>query len=116
MKPFFILFAATFFLSPVYAQQDPFAKYIDSKPPEIVRQIHQTDSVGVIIQEITFRLKDSSEIYAVIASPKQKGKYPGMLVLHGGGGQAEKDKAIAWAQRGYIAVAPDLPGIAEPKN
>jgi dienelactone hydrolase len=39
-----------------------------------------------------------------------------MLVFHGGGGSAEVDKAIAWAQRGYIAVAPDLPGIADPKK
>lgn len=100
----------------VFAQQDPFAKYLDSKSPEIIKLINQKDSIGVIIQEITFKLKDSTEIYAVIASPKSKGKYPGMLVLHGGGGQAEKDKAISWAQRGYVAVAPDLPGIAEPKK
>lgn len=100
----------------VFAQQDPFDKYLDSKSPDVIKIINQKDSIGVIIQEITFKLKDSSEIYAVIASPKSKGKYPGILVLHGGGGQAEKDKAIGWAQRGYIAVAPDLPGIAEPKK
>ena len=39
-----------------------------------------------------------------------------MLVLHGGGGIAEVDKAMAWAQRGYVAVSPDLPGIADPKK
>ncbi|MDB6139155.1 MAG: Dienelactone hydrolase-like protein [Verrucomicrobiaceae bacterium] len=39
-----------------------------------------------------------------------------MLVLHGGGGSAEEEKAMAWAQRGYVAVAPDLPGIADPKK
>ncbi len=97
-------------------QEDPFKKYINTKPPIIRWQNNQKDSGGVIIQEITFQLNDSSEVYAVIASPKTKGKHPGMLVLHGGGGQAERDKAIAWAQRGYIAVAPDLPGIAEPKK
>lgn len=100
----------------ILAQQDPFAKYLDSKAPVIIKLISQKDSIGVIIQEITFKLKDSTEIFAVIASPKAKGKYPGMLVLHGGGGQVEKDKAISWAQRGYVALAPDLPGIAEPKK
>ncbi len=100
----------------VFAQQDPFLKYLDSNAPEVIKLINQKDSIGVFIQEITFKLKDSTEIYAVIASPKSKGKYPGMLILHGGGGQAEKDKAISWAQRGYVAVAPDLPGIAEPKK
>ncbi len=39
-----------------------------------------------------------------------------MLVLHGGGGNAEVEKAMAWAQRGFVAVAPDLPGIADPKK
>lgn len=99
-----------------FAQKDPFVDYLDSKPPEILRTISQKDSVGVIIEEIAFKLFDSSEVYAVIAVPKTKGKYPGMLILHGGGGQAEKDKAISWAQRGYVAVAPDLPGIGEPKK
>lgn len=100
----------------VFAQQDPFAKYLDSKAPEVIKLINQKDSIGVRIKEVIFRLKDSTEVYAVIASPKSNGKYPGMLVLHGGGGQAEKDKAISWAQRGYVAVAPDLPGVAEPKK
>ncbi len=100
----------------LFADDDPFNKYLDSKPPTILREISTKDSIGVIIREVTFRLKDSSEVYAVIASPNVKGKYPGMLVLHGGGGKAEKNKAIAWAQRGYVAVAPDLPGIANPKD
>ena len=37
-----------------------------------------------------------------------------MLVLHGGGGHAEEAKAIGWAGRGYVALAPDLPGIGSP--
>jgi dienelactone hydrolase len=99
-----------------YAQQDPLLKLVDVKPVKIVRQISIKDSVGVKIQEITFQFNDTAEVYAVITSPIAKGNYPGMLVLHGGGGSAEKDKAISWAQRGYVAVAPDLPGIAEPKK
>jgi len=100
----------------LFAIDDPFSKYMDSTPPTILKEISKKDSIGVIIREVIFRLKDSSEVYAVIASPNVKGKYPGILVLHGGGGKAEKNKAIAWARRGYVAVAPDLPGIANPKD
>ncbi|NDP21065.1 MAG: hypothetical protein GZ091_08295 [Paludibacter sp.] len=98
----------------LFANNDPFNKYLDSKPPTIIREISIKESLGVIVREVTFFLKDSSAVYAVIATPKAKGKYPGILILHGGGGMAEKKKAIAWAQRGYVAVAPDLPGIANP--
>ena len=39
-----------------------------------------------------------------------------MLVLHGGGGSAEVDKAMVWVPRGYVAVAPDIPEVATPKK
>lgn len=99
-------------------QVDPFKAYLDGKAPQIVHEVSvpEIQSPGVSLRRVVFRLKDSSEVFAVIATPKTEGKHPGILVLHGGGGIAEVDKAIAWAQRGYIAVAPDLPGIAEPKK
>jgi len=71
---------------------------------------------NITLRGVVFQSRDNSEIFAVIAAPKTPGKYPGLLVLHGGGGCAEVEKAMAWAQRGYVAVAPDLPGIAEPKK
>ena len=97
---------------------DPFTPWLDGKAPEIVREIPNTEtaSPGVTIRQIVFRSRDNSEIFAAIATPKTPGKHPGILVLHGGGGSAEVDKAVAWARRGYTAVAPDLPGIAEPKK
>jgi dienelactone hydrolase len=92
--------------------------YLDGKAPEIIREI--TNSIippkGVALRQVIFRSRDNSEIYAAIASPTASGKYPGILVLHGGGGSAEVEKAMSWAQRGFVAVAPDLPGIAEPKK
>ena len=96
--------------------QDPFPKYLDSKPPVISHEISLKDSAGIIIRDIVFNFRDSSTVYAVIVTPKGTGKHPGILVLHGGKASAERDKAISWAQRGYIAVAPDLPGIADPKK
>ena len=100
------------------AATDPLLPYLDGKPPEILREVTNaiTPPAGVALSQVVFRSRDNSEIYAAIASPKAPGNYPGILVLHGGGGSAEVDKALAWAQRGYVAVAPDLPGIAEPKK
>ena len=97
---------------------DPLKPYLDGKPPQILREIPSPAAApaGVTVRRVVFRSRDDSEIFAVIARPSTAGKYPGMLVLHGGGGSAEIDKAISWAARGYVAVAPDLPGIAEPKK
>lgn len=100
------------------AEPDPFAPYLDGKAPEILRELPSPTAPpeNITLRRLVFRSRDNSEIFAVIATPKTPGKHPGMLVLHGGGGSAEIDKAIAWAQRGYVSVAPDLPGIAEPKK
>ena len=97
---------------------DPFAVCLDGKAPEILRELPAvgTPPANITVRRVVFRSRDNAEIFAVIATPKTPGKHPGMLVLHGGGGSAEVDKAMAWAQRGYVAVAPDLPGIAEPKK
>lgn len=104
--------------APATSSGDPLLPWLDGKPPEILREV--TNAIapppGVVLKQLVFRSRDDSEIYAVIASPRAPGKYPGILVLHGGGGSAEVDKAMAWAGRGYVAVAPDLPGIAEPKK
>ena len=97
---------------------DPLSPYLDGKSPEILRELPAEGAVpgNITLRRIVFRTRDDAEIFAVIAMPKAPGPHPGMLVLHGGGGLAEVDKAVAWAQRGYVAVAPDLPGIAEPSK
>jgi dienelactone hydrolase len=112
--------------SAVLAEDDPFAWYLNGKPPEIIRELPPLDPApeGVTLRRVVFRSrvvdtpngKVESEIFAAVATPKTAGRHPGILVLHGGSGSAEVDKAIAWAQRGYVAVAPDLPGIADPKK
>jgi dienelactone hydrolase len=97
---------------------DPFSPYLEGKPPEILREVPYTNApaAGVTVRQVVIRLRDDAEAFAVIVAPVTPGKHPGLLVLHGGGGCAETEKAIAWAQRGYVAVAPDLPGIGEPKK
>ncbi len=97
---------------------DPFTPYLDGKAPEILRELPSANAPpeNITVRRVVFRSREDSEIFALIATPKTPGKHPGMLVLHGGGGIAAVDQAMAWAQRGYTAVAPDLPGIAEPKK
>ncbi len=95
---------------------DHFRRFLDDEAPEIVHEEPASEAPGVEVRKVMFRLRDDSEVFAVICRPKDNRKCPGILILHGGGGCAELEKAIAWAQRGYIAVAPDLPGIAEPEK
>jgi dienelactone hydrolase len=92
---------------------DPFAKVLDGKAPTITKEFIAPPA-GVTVRRVLFRIRDKNEAYALIAIPNTPGKHPGILVLHGSGGNAEEEKAMAWAQRGYVAVAPDMPGLYSP--
>jgi len=122
MKHALALFAALLLapLATLHATDstDPFTAYLDGKAPEILREVALTNvpPENITVRRVVFRSRDDSEIFALIATPKTTGKHPGLLVLHGGGGSAAVDQAMAWAQRGYVAVAPDMPGIADPKK
>ncbi len=97
---------------------DPFDKYLDSAPGEIETISAETDS-GVVVRRLKFRSRDGiNTIYAVMCSPLSKGKYPGLLLLHGGGSCADEFLSMAkeYAARGYVTMAPDLPGITDPKK
>jgi dienelactone hydrolase len=96
---------------------DPLAPHLDTAAPQILRELPVApgDPSDVKIRLVVFA-SSGSVIFAVIASPIASGKYPGILVVHGGGGNAEERRAIAWARRGYISVAPDLPSISNPEK
>jgi dienelactone hydrolase len=102
---------------------DPFLPYLAPKPPAIVTKLGDETLGNVQLHRVVFRSRlvqtktgpQASNVFALIASPLTPGKYPGLLILHGGRGAAEQQKAIAWAARGYVVVAPDLPGIADPE-
>ncbi|NLX99057.1 MAG: prolyl oligopeptidase family serine peptidase [Rhodopirellula sp.] len=58
-----------------------------------------------------------TEVFAFYASPKTLGKatdgeakFPGVVLIHGGGGTAFAEWAWLWAERGYAAIAMDLSG------
>ncbi|MDB4473500.1 PhoPQ-activated protein PqaA family protein [Opitutaceae bacterium] len=63
---------------------------------------------------------EATEVFAFYASPKTLGvapageTFPGMVLIHGGGGTAFSDWVLMWAQRGYAAIAMDLSGRRPP--
>ena len=51
-----------------------------------------------------------TRIFAYFAKPEGDGPFPGVVLVHGGGGIAFREWAELWAKRGYAAIAPDLGG------
>ena len=96
---------------------DPFAGIDLDKPPTPVSPVKKSVVDNVNVTEMFLPAGPNKEPFYVIAAVpelKKAEKLPGMLIIHGGAGSAEKDKCISWAQRGYTAVAMDLPGIVNP--
>lgn len=62
-----------------------------------------------------------TEVFAFYASPITLGKarpgtkFPGVVLIHGGGGTAFVEWAHLWAKRGYAAIAMDLSGSRPPE-
>jgi len=52
----------------------------------------------------------ATHVFAYYARPEGKGPFPGMVLVHGGGGKAFSSWAVHWAERGYAAIAMDLSG------
>ena len=48
--------------------------------------------------------------------PAEKGSFPAVVLVHGGGGMAFKAWAKLWAQRGYAAISMDLAGCGPKKR
>ena len=61
----------------------------------------------------------ATRVFAYYASPTTLGAaapqppYPGLILVHGGGGKAFPEWARIWAERGYAALAMDLAGCGE---
>jgi dienelactone hydrolase len=98
---------------------DLFGPYLTQIPPSVMEDSVESRADGAVeLRHVIFRSRTfgnrESRVYAVVARPTAPGTYPGILILHGGAAAAEVEKAVGWAARGYIAVAPDLPGIGTP--
>ncbi|MFT4688727.1 MAG: lysophospholipase L1-like esterase/dienelactone hydrolase [Limisphaerales bacterium] len=51
-----------------------------------------------------------TRVFAYVGRPAGTGPFPGVVLAHGGGGQAFKEWARHWAKRGYLSIAMDTAG------
>lgn len=86
------------------------------KQPPAMRWTSQEGPVhSLLYSGEKFQGRDT-EVFAFYASPATLGvakkgeKFPGVVLIHGGGGTAFAEWAWLWAKRGYAALAMDLSG------
>ncbi len=114
----------TVYQTTIKEPEDPFKPYLTGEAPLICRDLGTETSDGVSLRKVVFNSRvypvaggmDTTRVFGVVARPEKPGHFPGLLVLHGGGGAAEIEKARRWASKGYVVVSVDEPGIADTKN
>lgn len=86
------------------------------KQPPAMRWLKQSGPVHSLIYTGEKYNGNDTEVFAFYASPATLGvakpgeKFPGVVLIHGGGGTAFAEWAWLWAKRGYAAIAMDLGG------
>jgi dienelactone hydrolase len=107
---------------------DPFSSVLEGAPPRILRTLGRetVSGKGVLVERLVLEVSagktapgcPDNEVYCLRVTPDKAGVYPGMLLLHGGRGIADglRNAAVDWASRGYVVLAPELPGIADPEK
>lgn len=106
----------------IIKNNDPFAPYLKSIPP-VLETLSNTNSgsgdSAIITKEIVFASKNNvNRVYAIMAYPQKAGKFPAVLFLHGGSGNAAglKELVEKFAAKGYVALACDMPGYCDINN
>jgi carboxymethylenebutenolidase len=61
-------------------------------------------------ENVTIKCSDGVDLKAYLAQPQEKGKYPGLIVIHEIWGLNDQIKGVArrYAGQGYIVIAPHL--------
>ena len=86
-----------------------------------MKWVDQTHPVHSLTYAGEKYLGKDTEVFAFYASPitigaaKPGAKFPGVVLIHGGGGTAFAEWAQLWAKRGYAAIAMDLNGSRPPE-
>jgi len=85
------------------------------------RWVEEEAPIRELIYESGVSYRDvDTEVFAFYASPSTVGDggvdspYPGVVLIHGGGGTAFAEWVGLWADRGYAAIAMDLSGRRPP--
>jgi len=98
---------------------DPFTPYLKSIP-QVLQTLSSTNSgsgdKAITTKEIVFASKNNiNKVYAIMAYPQKAGKYPAILFLHGGSGNAAglRELIEKFASKGYVALACDMPGYCD---
>jgi dienelactone hydrolase len=86
------------------------------KKTPAMRWLSQTGAVHSLLYAGEKFKGTNTEVFAFYASPITLGdagpgaKFPGVVLIHGGGGTAFAEWTYLWAKRGYAAIAMDLAG------
>ncbi|MDQ3624713.1 MAG: prolyl oligopeptidase family serine peptidase [Verrucomicrobiota bacterium] len=90
------------------------------KQPPAMHWVSQSGPVHSLLYAGEIYRDQPTEVFAFYASPATLGeakagaKFPGIVLIHGGGGTAFAEWTWLWAKRGYAAIAMDLGGARPP--
>lgn len=75
---------------------------------------HNWGETSGLTQEVYFTGErfngKQTRVFAYVGRPKGDGPFPGIVLVHGGGGAAFQEWAQLWAERGYVSIAMDTSG------
>jgi dienelactone hydrolase len=116
MKKIGVLLFFCFFRAGGPLPGDPLERYVRAEPAG-VRQLSVEKGAGIVVERMTFVSRGGrNTVFGIVASPVAKGRYPALLVFHGGSSCAGDVEGFVrrYAGLGYVAMAVDLPGICDP--
>lgn len=103
-------------LPPALEGEIPWDLKVLSQAPDF-EWLDQSDSVWSLTYTGEEYEGKETKVFAYYASPatigvgsSETGDFPGIVLVHGGGGTAFRIWALEWAERGYAAIAMDLGG------